>query len=518
MWLDRKFVYLTVPAMASIDSDTIKNCDSNDSGDDGVVSDMPSDQILDQCDDLISRTRNFNLHAKVLKRLLNLKERKSGYDLYQKPKCDDSNTNEIKSDKSPGPDCSVLLTKINDLRKEVEESHMLGFCLAYNIQCLQKKITGTPIDINSGACMIKDLQEKYDKSNNRNAVMKYEFQEKRKLLRRLRKQLEDTRGNWCNLPIHKRRPDSADNIILSEALRRNFANKSKQPSQESGFIEPGKDSSDEGCNSSSENTSSSSSSGLEDLVMAMDLRQRRIEILEDECFNLFSSLANRSDVIKNDYDNSSGIEMADDILDLDEEEDEDLTDPLSEEFDDVIDGQFSIDVIDPLEVIENAEEVEVSDLPWDLNLFNQSRHGSNAGQTTVSAASTIDVSSQTAEVVASINPGASELDLDNDDELTQQDMESMAETMAETGEPLMLCRLRRRAVEILISRLRDEKTLQSELKEQLEAMRVENERLRAQLNDSRIASKIFRHKKILLTVITSLIVTCSIVTALTNSN
>lgn len=492
------------------------NCDHNDSGDDGVVSDLASDTLLDQCDELINKARNFNLHAKVIKKLLNLKERQNGYEFYEKPKTNcNSNKSEIKSDRSSSNDCGVLLKKINDLRKEVEESHMLGFCLAYNIQCLQKKMTGTPIDIHSGACLIKDLQEKYENSNNRNAIMKYEFQEKRKLLRRLRKQLEDTRGNWCNLPIHKRRSEVGEKMSLSDALRKNFANKSKQTSQESGFIEQNKDSSDES-SYSSENTTSSSSSGLEDLVMAMDSRRRRIEVLEDECYNLFSSLANRSDVIRNDYDASSGIELTDDILVLDEEDlDDELSDPLSEELDDVIaDGQFEIDALDALDAIEISDQADVNDLPWDLNLLNQSRHGSNGGQTIMSATSTIDVSSQTAEVLSSINSFNNEIDLDNEDELTQQDMESMAETLAETGEPLMLCRLRRRAVEILISRLRDEKTLQSELKEQLDVLRIENERLRGKLNDPRFSARVFNHKKILFTVIASIIVTCSIVTAL----
>uniref|UniRef100_T1K9U6 Uncharacterized protein n=1 Tax=Tetranychus urticae TaxID=32264 RepID=T1K9U6_TETUR len=556
------------------------------------ASSCPPENILYQCNNLIKDAKNFNLHANILKQLLNLKDRSSGYDLYaRRPSNPTTSPQVISSDSviiknndekainlsqssSPSVFSSIelerLVEAVDKLREEVQESHRLGFCLVYNIQCLHKRLTGSPIDIHSSNNLIHQLKEKYDSFKTREAILKYEFQEKRKLLRRLRNQLEETREDWRLLRVKKRSPeDEQDDLLWSETLRRKFASKRKQPSEESGFIEAkdgreGLEPSDGPSNNldnqqrdsqaiESLSSDTTRTTGYEDLAIALDNRRAKLDHLEDECYNLFASLSARSGDISRPKVESDQTDhrlvqslanpllfpdditegLLDGVIVMDDEEaeneenededDDDLSDPLSDEFDEL---QLPVDTLDQLETIDNTEEADMSDLPWDSNNLYESRTASLLNepnpvqselQNTDSAPQTLNTQSSDLPSTVSattfpsgrmvhIGVGMDDDDDDsNDDEYTQQEMESMAET----GEPLLLCRLRRRAVEILVSRLRDEKLLhesrESELKEQLEELKELNKNLIKEVTSLKCSS--FRASGWKIKMITSMMTT-----------
>ena len=199
--------------------------------------------VINEFDTLLRETKNFNLHINVLKKLLNLKDRQT--DLEPNDRSSPTVPLDAKCGSSGGgnsflqqrkvsmvprkveADVEDILTIIKEkmslLRKEIDQSHMLGFCLAYNVQRLQKRLTGLPIDPNATDTVIDGLWEKHEKTKISEAMLKYEFEEKRKLLRKLRQQLEQTRRDWKAFKIRKPESPSHDEQRLWDQMRSDLA-------------------------------------------------------------------------------------------------------------------------------------------------------------------------------------------------------------------------------------------------------------------------------------------------------
>lgn len=422
-----------------------------------------NDQFVLEFNDLINDAKNFNLHVIVLKQLLNLEEREKGYALYMRSNSLDHSSriqNDLLLEESNGH--FTLSQKLSELKKELNQSYQLGFCLAYNVQCLQKRLTGFPIDINSGLNLIESMKERHEISKAKKAVIKYDFQEKRKLLNRLRLQLKETRDDWRNLRIGKPRKKLEEiDSLWNEVLKKRYPY--KQPSEESGFGEQGCSSAGNVSDTQDSSTSSRNEESVsyQELAVAMHLRKKKLDQLEEECYNLFSNLSKKWSKSESDsHEESEESPLIDDFIDDLIVDDEDL---ISESFSDEMDnGPLNqIFMRNSVDDIEEATD-DINDLPWD-NTLNESTLASNDEPIRHS-----DSQSSTSE---------SESNSDH-----EEDVET-----AETGEPVTLRILRRRAVKTLISRLSDEKLLhqskETYLREQLKQVQLYNQDLQKEIDE-----------------------------------
>ncbi|RWS10837.1 FYVE and coiled-coil domain-containing protein 1-like protein [Dinothrombium tinctorium] len=446
-------------------------------------------KILADFTSLLKQTQSFNSHINMFKKLLNLKDRQN-YELLKlslssSNEHSDSNTTNSENQCAKVTD-SELRSKLETmhemfmkLKEEVEASHLLGFCLAFNLQCLRKRLTGYPIDVNATKELVSSLRQKHDLSKTREAILKYEFQEKRKLLRKLRRQLEETREEWRNFRIQvPKAVDSSEEeqLMLKKLLRKEFGLKKKEESEDSGYADSaaiGIDSGDSAVQSESDNDCSDS------LAEAVFKRKEKLDFLEKECFGLLSDLANKHIQESNEtgerqvedesemYRSSLLLEINEDMVDEDDDENElsFLEEELYDSLENSEENLAALEAVDDTPGLSGNDELE-------------SRIHSENEETSSSV-------SEQQEQATGMRDTGNEAEDEDEESKEEADNDKDELSFAETGEPLFLCRLRRKAVEILISRLRDEKILhesrESELREQLLKITSSNKELEREL-------------------------------------
>lgn len=229
-------------------------------------------------DDIIKDVKNFNLHVKVLKKLMNLQDRRSGYDLYLRPKTGGDSTKSSPSGSTNLPTGLASadrnkedFIKLDQLKKEIQESHELGFCLMFILQCLQKRLTGLPIDRNRGSDLMRQLKDKFDHTKTEEDIFKYDLQQRRSTLNKLKSDMKETRDDRRNIRIIKPK-------LYEQGLdENNYASKSPLSS------------------SSSSSSSEDKNDSYIRLMASMDDRKTRLDRLEEECFNFFKHLTNRGE-------------------------------------------------------------------------------------------------------------------------------------------------------------------------------------------------------------------------------
>ena len=422
-------------------------------------------EMSSELDVLLKGAKNFNVHVTVLKKLMDLKDRESGYD-YMKPPPDS-----LRFEDAESVDLTVIRRKMEFLKQEIETSHLLGFCLAYNVQRLQKKLTGTNVDPEATDNMISILWEKYNQSKTNEAMLKYEFEEKRKLLRKLRHQLEQTRRDWQDFRLRRSDPETEEEQSLWNDLREDMKTNRDSGGDES--EEPSTTS-----RASSETDSAVQSDEGDDAsnpLQAFDRRRERLDHLEEQCFQLVNDLVARHEVDPDASDADEEFESAfhspllsanvayidEDVLSSDEfEEDEEEAEE-----------EIPLAIMPPdSEAEPNSPSVaELSELSWD----------------TVTVSPPVGASILVPDIhISSLDSGGSE-DRSRSTSFSSREGRRREESVAETGEPIVLCRLRRRAVEILISRLREEKnfheTRENEMRVKLAQVQELNDRLHTEL-------------------------------------
>lgn len=476
-----------------------------------------SEVILDELEQLLKRMKNFNIHMNVLKKLLNLKEPEERYKGLVHWNQESSSPNKesldqtVKSgenDETLPDDIRGIQKKMELIRKAVDESQILGFCLAFNVQRQQKQLTGLPIDANAADDVVRDLWSRFNESRSQEAILKYEFEEKRRLLRRLRKELDQARQEWKTLKIRIGCPGSAtasNNTSIED--NESEASELPLPSESDSAIN-----SDDGDDDVSRNS--------------RDSRNARLENLERETLQFVSTMVNnvpgslslqtsREDREENEIENElfhslhSPIPaefLADDDLldassdDFDEEDEED-------EGGDDIGGVIFPDVdVEDEDLLNFEAEVQRNRLPSDVVEEPNRILTASSSQLTLltpdtailqgvmaTSTSSNGVTSTTGDIngldasfarLLRISRASSSSTTDDEDE---RRFREEAESLAETGEPLVLCRLRRKAVEVLISRLREEKAFhearEKELEQRLQDSLKANDKLR-QLSSS----------------------------------
>lgn len=427
-------------------------------------------------DDLLKGARNFNFNINVLKRLLDLKDRESGYEDMKSNLDRSSVKKSVSDDKNcESVDLSLIRKKMEFLKQEVEASQLLGFCLAFNIQRLQKKLTGIQFDAGATESVIETLWDKYNQSKTNEAMLKYEFEEKRKLLRKLRQQLEQTRRDWQNFKMRRPDPESPEDRVHWDGLRQEAIRSM------GGFTEETPSAS----RASSETDSAVQSDGDGDdpnsnPLEVFDRRRNRLDQLEEDCFQLVNDLVTKH-----------GAEMGE-SLEFSSEYNSPLMPP---EVDDVDDDGLSSDEFEDDDDDENEDDDEEEIL---LPLAPEPEAEIQADPE-ASVADLTQLSWDTAEAAAGsatlltpeiqVSQIESARDADNRSRSTsfssRGEGRMREDSFAETGEPIVLCRLRRRAVEILISRLREEKnfheTRENEMRVKLAQVQDLNNRLQEEL-------------------------------------
>ncbi|KAI1278793.1 hypothetical protein HDE_14132 [Halotydeus destructor] len=465
---------------------------------------------------LVKSVQSFNLHINVLKKLLNLKEHRSKRDArhyLEEPKVRKSSKDSSKEAECPKQWLEAIREKVDTLRREMDESHVLGFCLAYNVQRLQQCLTGLPVDPAATDDLLDSLWQKYHKSKANEDMLKFEFDEKRKLLRKLRQQLEQTRRDWKNFKVKKPDPYPESELQLWATVRAEWASRKAalahrgssegRASSSSGAEVDSAVHSDDGGDADTESGhgSLSSSGSAVDFVGIFDERSSRLDRLEEECHQLVDRLARRHRPLA---EGESVVASEEDY----EEEDEDVDDEEEEEEDDEEEDDSTVQLMSPLfadELLVGEEEdlLVASDGTFD-DLDEEMEVAMVNAALVASGGEPLAQSGQEGDTAWGERSGpAPEMALNGDSlatdggppegagltvnrsrswslvsRTTDEGDPRLRETFAETGEPVVLCRLRRKAVEILIDRLREEKRFheirENELKGQLVKLRESN--------------------------------------------
>ena len=454
--------------------------------------------LVSEVDGLVRGCRSFNLHVTILKRLLNLKDKSSGYEelrINTQPVIGGelSESNAIDSETF-----EMLKTKMMQLREEVEKSQLLGLCLAYNVQRLQKYSTGSHVDVNSTERVVSELWDKYNQTKSGGAILRYEFEEKRRLLRRLRHELEQTRRDWQNFRIRRPEPESEEEKMVWQELRQAISRRQDSEQSDGASDRPGSDTDSAVHSDEGEGTEDSNP------LLVFDRRRAKLDQLEEDCFRLVSDLVLKHAAPDPDSDPvdspllSASLNLADEesssVEDLDPEElllaipDED--DQGSEE----VEVSTDEEAITPESVITTISslltpEIQVTEI-----------------QPTEIQAREIQVTAAVGGTEERSRTSSHSSRVEEEEELRR----GREESVAETGEPIVLCRLRRKAVEILISRLREEKafheTRENELRIKLNEMKSKNEQLQQELNALETDPAVRRSKSLALIGITVLVI------------
>lgn len=483
-------------------------------------------------DSLIRSAKNFNLHITVMKRLLNLEEPQPEFyaraihplDMNSFENLVNSETGLVNQSGSVMLNVNELVKKISIIKKEFEGMQLNGFCLAYNLQRQQKRLTGLPLDANATDDVVQDLWIRFNESKSSEAILKYEFEEKRKLLRRLRKELEQARRDWKNLKIRITDPDdptSGADVEPRSETQGTDPEWSEASQDWSNRLSSESDSavhSDEGGDDDQQLNSTASS--------ACESRSRMLGRLERECLQFVTQLVNNNGSVNartSDQQNlttgeeeerfhspmpvpsnyllpqisvdSSSDEDASLLVDSDELVDDDEEDDVDDDDSDEIDFEAALMAegglnafVDDLLLNAAAAAAAATASAETIGDNNISNNNSNQHHGTMSQIESLPVPEMEPNLVPGVNQGTDALNVfmrsrtsSRSSQFDEGEEARLRESLAETGEPVVLCRLRRRAVEILISRLREEKafheTREKELENKLKDVTARNRKL-----------------------------------------
>lgn len=513
--------------------------------------------LVSEVDGLVRGSKSFNLHVTILKRLLNLKDKSSGYEelrintqpvIGPESAPSESNATESKfgtesksgtesktfgtESKTFGTDSEtfgMLKTKVMQLKEEVEKSQLLGLCLAYNVQRLQKYSTGSHVDVNSTERVVSELWDKYNETKTGGAILRYEFEEKRRLLRRLRHELEQTRRDWQNFRIRRPEPESDQEKMVWQELRQAISRREESDPSD-GADRPGSETDSAVHSDEGEGTEDSNP------LQVFDRRRAKLDQLEEDCFRLVSDLVMKHGAPDPDSDPvdspllSASLNLADEesssVEDLDPEElllaipDED--DQGSEEIEVEVSGEE--EAVTPGSVMTTISSLLTPDIQISTLLTPDIQVSAAAG-IQVSAAAEIQVSAAAGDAETRSRASSHSSRVEEEEsrrgreesaacssrvEEEEESRRGREESVAETGEPIVLCRLRRKAVEILISRLREEKafheTRENELRIKLNEMKSKNELLQQHLDALESDPALRRSKSLALIGFTVLVI------------
>ncbi|XP_022254068.1 FYVE and coiled-coil domain-containing protein 1-like [Limulus polyphemus] len=130
-----------------------------------------------------------------------------------------------------------LVNRNDVLQQELEKSCNLNNKLITAVKEHQRKIRGVSYELDATENVVSGIKKEHGKLRTAEAILKYELQEKRKLVGKLRQQLQATREDWNRVRIK-----NCESETEWHSLREEFAKRHKQTSEESGFVEDSRNS------------------------------------------------------------------------------------------------------------------------------------------------------------------------------------------------------------------------------------------------------------------------------------
>ncbi|GIY14026.1 hypothetical protein CEXT_688992 [Caerostris extrusa] len=191
----------------------------------------------------------------------------------------------------------TLNNQASSLKLLLDSSHKLNENLISRIQDQELHMKGITKQLEEAHNLLSVMKKQHQKLQSAENIVKYDLQEKRKLLTKLKQQLETTREN-CNLVRLKNSKSEAE----WQTLRKEFVQRNKQNSEESGFID------DKGIEDQTSAVVNSVydcniNDNVPDNVLPLDnndietkyeLKKNRLQLLEEQCQILCTNLKNSS--------------------------------------------------------------------------------------------------------------------------------------------------------------------------------------------------------------------------------
>ncbi|XP_054721227.1 FYVE and coiled-coil domain-containing protein 1-like [Uloborus diversus] len=213
--------------------------------------------------------------------------------LYPETSSNDSSCSILNTFKDSLSKLSDLNAKINELQIGLDSTTELNNNLISKVQAHGLHLRGITREIEEAQHLVSVLKEQHKKLQSTEGILKYDLQEKRKLLTVLKKQLETTREDWNLVRIKNSKSE-----VEWKNLRKEFVLRHKQTSEESGFDDD--KSIDEQNNLRTNSLIEISSVEENDKVLLPDCdsknlfdpptKKSRLEILEEQCQLLYSNL------------------------------------------------------------------------------------------------------------------------------------------------------------------------------------------------------------------------------------
>ncbi|XP_035227002.1 FYVE and coiled-coil domain-containing protein 1-like isoform X2 [Stegodyphus dumicola] len=186
-----------------------------------------------------------------------------------------------------------LSTQVMELQLGLDSTQELNNNLICRVKDQEVHLKGITKELEEAQHLVSMMKEQHQKLQSSEGFLKYDLQEKRKLLTRLKHQLETTREDWNRVRLK-----NSESEAEWQSLRKEFVERHKQSSEESGFVDDrGTDEHNNDVSNSvpecsiSDTQCSQNNSDDESKVSGTEpVKKSRLEILEEECQRLYSSL------------------------------------------------------------------------------------------------------------------------------------------------------------------------------------------------------------------------------------
>lgn len=210
------------------------------------------EELQKEFDACIQETLKLNCQMCILKNMLHLNEDRINFDNLQ-DECsyieeieenenknnNDINDNNVSSSNIPLYEMNNNVIKLNKLTDktqklfhDLEAFRDLNHKLISKVQEQERKLYGITQELETTQKLVTSLKLEHNKLQTTEAITRYELKEKRKLLSKLRTQLESTKEE-CN----RMRKNYSNSEAEWQSLRDEFAKRHKQASEESGFVD-----------------------------------------------------------------------------------------------------------------------------------------------------------------------------------------------------------------------------------------------------------------------------------------
>lgn len=125
-----------------------------------------------------------------------------------------------------------LISEKNDLQLQLRSSNEINNSLITKVQEQEEQLSTVVFELSEAKSLVEQLKKSHSKLHTAEAILRYELKEKRCVVERMKQMLESSRTQWMRI-----RQKHAESEVEWHSLRADFANRVKQESMESGFVE-----------------------------------------------------------------------------------------------------------------------------------------------------------------------------------------------------------------------------------------------------------------------------------------